>query len=292
MDDPGNEQPATGSASTDPQAVARTVGGRVYGRAHEQRDAYAEAPVDLDEARARRSARSHQNLTARNTGVPADASTNVLLWENNVVDPLDEALRTVQHVDLDGLLADIRLRLDGEKRGTAADVGTAVHTVIAAVAPHAAQLHIVELTELVLRLSRCVCSPGRHHRANSTHVAGFAAEYLRGPWRPARPWRCVEAEHRVATGRGDLVWRNESTGAVLFDEIKTTAVARRTCDPEWLDQATGYAMAGAIEYGSHFLGVRIVPLGSMNVATCVLPDTSRRLIAPSPTEPLRARSVR
>ena len=149
MDDPGNEQPATGSASTDPQAVARTVGGRVYGRAHEQRDAYAEAPVDLDEARARRSARSHQNLTARNTGVPADASTNVLLWENNVVDPLDEALRTVQHVDLDGLLADIRLRLDGEKRGTAADVGTAVHTVIAAVAPHAAQLHIVELTELV-----------------------------------------------------------------------------------------------------------------------------------------------
>ena len=43
MDDPGNEQPATGSASTDPQAVARTVGGRVYGRAHEQRDAYAEA---------------------------------------------------------------------------------------------------------------------------------------------------------------------------------------------------------------------------------------------------------
>lgn len=168
-------------------------------------------------------------------------------------------------------------RIDASEDSPAA-IGATAHAVIAILAPIADQFTTRGLTEVVLGLARGMCAPGYKHRRNSTLVAGFANEYLRGPARPRAPWVFANAEQRLATGVVDLVWRHTGTGVVFFDEIKTTRVGRRSLPNTWREKATDYASAGAELFGDLFVGVRIVPLGSMNVASLVTPDGTVRAL--------------
>jgi hypothetical protein len=282
------KNPSFPPRSSHPEVV---VGRRDYGPRHDQGYDFEAVLIDLDEARARRFARSQQNLTARGLTVPADAdSPSTSQWSLMPASRLP--YQSEDAPDLDALVESLQVRIQGNVRSSRTSTGSAVHALIAALCPLAPALDAVELTELVLRLSYAVCTPGRQHRTNSTHVAGFVAEYLRGPCRPARPWEFIDSEHPAGRGRVDLTWRNTESGHVLFDEIKTTSTARRFCEPDWVDQAQQYAVAGSNEFGPRFLGVRLIPLGSMNVAALVLADGTCDLIQPTPSDPLRARLER
>lgn len=161
-----------------------------------------------------------------------------------------------------------------------------MHAVVSILAPLAEQFTAVGLVEVTLGLSRGLCAPGRMHRRNSTLVAGFAAEYLRGVARPRAPWDCVDTEADINGGVVDLVWQHRDTGLVFIDEVKTTQVPRARLDKAWLEQADRYAVAGTAKWGDRFLGVRLVPLGSMHLTTLVTPEGSRRLVVPSVADPL------
>lgn len=165
-------------------------------------------------------------------------------------------------------------------------IGTTVHAVIAILAPIADQFTTAGLVEVTIGLSRGLCAPGRMHRRNSILVAGFAADYLRGPARPRQPWECTDSEAVTDGGFVDLVWRHRDTGRVFVDELKTTRVPRRTPDQGWLTQTVRYAEAGQSRWGDEFIGVRLVPLGSMHLAALVLPDGSHRAVVPSVADPI------
>jgi len=175
----------------------------------------------------------------------------------------------------------------GGARETASVVGVFAHSAIAILAPTAHTLHPDSLVETVLLVSRSVVPAGRQHRRNSTLVAGYAAEYLRGRLRPRAPWVFVGAEVAVAAGsRVDLAWRHEPTGTVVFDEIKTVEAARRRPEEQWLFQCKRYAVAGRERFGDAFAGVRLLPLGSMNVARFVTPDGEAVGLAPTVADAL------
>ena len=111
-------------------------------------------------------------------------------------------------------------------------------------------------------------------------------EYLRGPLRPRPPWEFVGSEQRTDAGRVDLMWRHSDSGSVLFDEVKTTEVTRRAPDKKWLEQCLRYAESGVSDHGDLFLGVRLLPLGSMNVASFVTSTGEVLPLAPTWDDPL------
>lgn len=171
------------------------------------------------------------------------------------------------------------------------DIGVISHMVIGLVAPVAETIAPSLLVEAVLVLSRAACAPGRQHRRNSTLVAGYVAEYLGGACRPRGPWRCLGAEYDTGAGRVDLAWQHSRTRAVFYDEIKTTLVARRAPEAAWLEQARRYAHAGAVKHGTAFVGVRLLPLGSMGAAVLVAPDGDLAPLRPSLRAPLFTNGV-
>lgn len=175
---------------------------------------------------------------------------------------------------------------------SASGIGTMAHSTIAILAPTAHTLNPDSLVETILVLARSVCPPGRMHRRNSTLVAGYATEYLRGRLRPRAPWMFLGAEMPVGSGaRVDLAWMHEPTGAVLFDEVKTTETARRRVDDQWVFQTRKYAMVGRERFGEKFLGVRLLPLGSMNVATFVTASGDLQPLVPTMTDPLAGTGI-
>ena len=167
-----------------------------------------------------------------------------------------------------------------------ATVGVITHRVIGILAPHASRLDRDLLIETVLLLARTICPSGRMHRKTSTLVAGYTSEYLLTVLRPRSPWEPIQAELPVPGGRIDLAWRDPTTGQVFFDEIKTTEVTRTRPDDGWLKQCATYAAAGAGMHGDAFLGVRLLPLGSMNVAALVRTGQPTVGLRPTLADPL------
>lgn len=184
------------------------------------------------------------------------------------------------------LLAENPQHRIGAQAADSALIGTTVHAVLAILAPIADEFTPAGLVEVTIGLSRGLCAPGRMHRRNSTLVAGFAADYLRGRARPRAPWACVDSEAETDGGLVDLVWRQRGTGLVFVDEVKTSKVPRRDHDKDWLAQTARYAAAGESAWGSKFIGVRLVPLGNMHLAALILPDGTRRPVAPTVADPL------
>ncbi len=82
------------------------------------------------------------------------------------------------------------------------------------------------------------------------------------------------------------MWRHSDTGAVIFDEVKTTEVTRRAPDKKWLEQCLRYSQSGVSEYADLFLGVRLLPLGSMNVASFVTATGEVLPLVPTWLDPL------
>lgn len=184
------------------------------------------------------------------------------------------------------LLADNPQARIGDESAGASVIGSTVHAVVAILAPLVDQFSSGGLVEVTLGLSRGLCAPGRMHRRNSTLVAGFAAEYLRGPARPRAPWACVDVEAVTSGGLVDLVWEHRETGRVFVDEVKTTQVPRNSLDKGWIEQARRYAVAGDVQWSDRFAGVRLVPLGSMHVAALVTSDGTCHPLTPRLDDPL------
>lgn len=176
--------------------------------------------------------------------------------------------------------------LIGKGMAPPTDIGTGSHVLIGTLAPVADAVDPIYLTEAILILSRLLCSPGRQHRRNATLIAGYAAEYLRGPARPRPPWQCLGVEYDTGHGPADLAWHNPDSQVVFYDEVKTTLVARRAPEDSWIDQCRRYAEAGRTRFGDRFAGVRLLPLGSMNTATLVQPDGTMEPIQPAAVDPL------
>lgn len=266
-----------------------TVGGPVYRPGHVQHEGSGAVVIDLAEARERLVAlRASQNLTRQDTssdgeGRPAHQRNLMSQKVLSPSAPRRTAVRThplIEQVLPDGLGPAL------SSPDSRTSIGRLSHAAIATLAPSAHTLHPDTLTETVLVLARALCPPGRMHRRNSTLVAGFANEYLRGVIRPRTPWSCIGTEVSNGTGRVDLAWRNTETGAVFFDEVKTTEVTRRVADLGWLDQCRRYSASGVTGFGDLFLGVRLLPLGSMNVAAFVTADNQVLALAPTAADPL------
>lgn len=174
----------------------------------------------------------------------------------------------------------------GGRSADPALVGATVHAVVAILAPVAGTFTAAGLIEVTVGLSRGLCAPGRYHRRNSMHVAGFAAEYLRGAARPRSPWVCTGSEEQTEGGVVDLVWQHPMTGMVFVDELKTTQTPRRVLDTAWITQVNRYAEAGAVLWGGLFAGVRLIPLGSMHLACVISADGRREPLVPTVGNPL------
>lgn len=157
---------------------------------------------------------------------------------------------------------------------TPSDVGAAAHALIGLLVPVVDALAPAAVVETCLALARACCAPGRMRIANSVRVAGYAIEYLNGPCRPRSPWVCLGVEFETGGGRVDVAWRSDVDGTVFYDEIKTTRTARRSPDQGWVQQCARYAASGTRLHGSQFLGVRLLPLGSLGASRLVQPDCS------------------
>jgi hypothetical protein len=164
-------------------------------------------------------------------------------------------------------------------------VGTLAHVVIGLLAP-TDDLSPARLADTCWALAHELAAPSTRTRGNAVLAAGFAVEYLRS-LRPVAPWRVLGVEYDTGAGRADVAYRNSRTGAVLFDEVKTTHVPFAQPSPEWLDQARRYATAGAERFGTRFRGTRLLPLGSRHLATLVSGNSRVAPLAPTPDEPLR-----
>lgn len=177
----------------------------------------------------------------------------------------------------------------GAHTATASAIGSASQALIAVLAPIADSMDPAHLVETALAVSRAFCAPGKSRTRNSVQVAGFAIDYLNGPTRPRAPWHCVGTEVATSEGRVDLVWQHADDGLVMFDEIKATITARTAPEANWLEQCGGYARAGSVLHGDRFVGVRLIPLGSMGAACLIRPDGTLLPLAPTGAAPLRIR---
>lgn len=224
--------------------------------------------------------------TAASTRSPTTSLTNSPARSADGSQPGQRAHAATIAASVTRLLEENPQHRIGAQAADSALIGTTTHAVLAILAPIADQFTAAGLVEVTMGLSRGLCAPGRQHRRNSTLIAGFAADYLRGAARPRSPWACVDAEAETDGGFVDLVWRQNSTGLVFVDEIKTTNTPRRLLDQDWLTQTARYATAGESRWGDKFIGVRLVPLGSMHLAALMASDGTRRPITPTVANPL------
>ena len=157
-------------------------------------------------------------------------------------------------------------------------VGTATHRVIAQLLPRVAttppETLLDEAWEHAGRLLARV-PIGRRVRAARLTVSGGTAVYL-DCLRLGEGWTLLGSEVRLGdAGIVDLAWRR-ADGAVVFDELKTTATRQLPVgDGPTLRQAQRYTEAGARLYGPAFLGTRVLFLSAPYRSWFVLPSGAR-----------------
>lgn len=289
---------------------SEAVGGAIYSPPHGSDDRDSGVVIDLAEARERLAMlRGEQTELTRRDTTPAGASAPA---HRRKAVSIPSSRRTSSSASapgradqsatretrrsatpnsvIDEVLPDqIRAMLPVD--GTPVSIGRVTHIAIGTLSATAHTLHPDSLVEAALVLSRTLCPRGKMHRRNSTLVAGFAVEYLRGVARPRPPWQFLAAEAPAEGGSVDLAWEHTITGAVLYDEIKTTEVARSRADNEWIAQCLRYAGAGAAQHGDAFLGVRLLPLGSMNTAAFITASGTILPLSPTSNDPLHGSGI-
>lgn len=153
------------------------------------------------------------------------------------------------------------------------DVGTVTHAVIATLADRARHLTAAQVADETIAAAgqMVVNKVASRRRAVWFEAVGHASLYLRTAV-PTADWTFLGAELATGDGPVDLAWEHPVVG-VLYDEIKTTSHGGVT-DPgqAYLDQATRYAAAGAVEHGHRFLGVRLIVLGGMRASRLIRSD--------------------
>lgn len=170
------------------------------------------------------------------------------------------------------------------------DVGVLTHALIAILTPQLPTLTEVTLVERIHDVAGALVDGDNVNRRRTlvATAAGRAATYLRC-LAPAEPWELQGCEFDTGAGRVDVAWRSRGTGAVLFDENKTTNRPLTALSREWLDQCTRYARAGAEHYGHAFCGVRLLAIGSLHSSVLVLPDATTVSLVPTRTQPLQTK---
>jgi hypothetical protein len=167
----------------------------------------------------------------------------------------------------------------------ATDVGVLTHRLIAEHLEHR-HLDRAMLAERLMFSARAALDGRNSNRriAIAAQAVTFAYDYVIN-LAPAAPWRLLACEYDVGIGRVDVAWLGP-TRCVVFDEVKTTRTAQLLLDPSWEEQVRAYARAGQLLYGQRFLGVRLIPLGSMQLACLITHGGRPEALAPTPHKPL------
>jgi len=152
------------------------------------------------------------------------------------------------------------------------DVGVLAHAVIAVMAPDFHLLSQFELPERIWDVAGSFVNGDNVNRRRTlvATAAGHVATYFRR-FALRYPWELLGAEFDTTKGRCDLAWGHVD-GRVVFDEVKTMNRPQAGLNPEWVQQAAGYAIGGREVYGDSFVGTRLIPLGSVYLAALVGPD--------------------
>ncbi|MGY1632946.1 hypothetical protein ACI784_14685 [Geodermatophilus sp. SYSU D01186] len=114
-------------------------------------------------------------------------------------------------------------------------------------------------------------------------AAGHAATYLRRL--TPTGWALLGCEFDTGNGRVDLAWQH-GDGRVFFDEVKTVNRPIGLLTSSWVDQAARYARGGKDRYGAAFVGVRLLPIGSLHCTALVRADGTFSRLSPTSVEPL------
>lgn len=166
------------------------------------------------------------------------------------------------------------------------DAGVLTHALIALLAPELRGLTPVTLPERVHDLAGALVGGDNVNRRRVlvATAAVHAATYLRR----LAPQTCslLGCEFDTGNGRVDLAWQHEPTGHVFFDEVKTVNRPVAVPTPSWVEQAARYARGGVARYGSDFVGVRLLPIGSLHCSALVTGDGTFTRLAPTLSEPL------
>ena len=168
------------------------------------------------------------------------------------------------------------------------DVGLVTHAAIAIMAPTARALSPESIPECVLDVTGALVNGDNVNRRRVLMLtaAGHVAAYLRR-FLPAAPWDLIGCEYDTGKGRTDLAWRHADTGQVFFDEIKTTNRAITRLSSLVIAQVKRQGEGGVAQFGPAFAGVRLLPFGSLHLASLVHPDRRRMPLSPTGSEPLR-----
>ncbi len=170
------------------------------------------------------------------------------------------------------------------------DVGLLTHAALAIVAPALGTIPADRVAEYVLDVTGGLVNGTNVNRRRTLQqtAAGHVCTYLRR-LAPSAPWRVLQAEFQTGFGRTDLAWTNPATGEMFFDELKTHKGALTGLSEEVFEQAKRQANGGDQEFSDQFLGVRVVPFGSLHLISMVTAAGERVALNPTPDEPLRRR---
>jgi hypothetical protein len=170
-------------------------------------------------------------------------------------------------------------------RSTNAARGSDVHALLAEALAEGHRTYSPALLDLINRRARQLTQGRRHGRADAAEAASFTCLYFRNGMCPDEDWELLGTGLEY-DGLVDHSWIHTETGQIFHDEIKTTRVVHSVPDPAWIKQARRYLEAGLERHGHLFLGVRLVPLGSLDAARLLMPDGTTRTLRATPAQPL------
>lgn len=165
------------------------------------------------------------------------------------------------------------------------DAGILTHALIALLASELPRLTSVTLPERIHDLAGALVSGDNVNRRRVllSTAAGHAATYLRRL--APTTWSLLGCEFDTGNGRVDLAWQHDD-GRVFFDEVKTVNRPVNALTPSWIEQAARYARGGSDLYDAQFVGVRLLPIGSLHCAAIVQADATVARLSPTPAQPL------
>jgi hypothetical protein len=165
-----------------------------------------------------------------------------------------------------------------------------VHALIGTHVPHVAagtttQVLLPQMTQIARSL---VQANANRRAAVAAQCVSLACRYLTDLV-PGRDWRLLGVEWDTGHGPVDVAWEHQHTGAVLFDEIKTSRIVGNQISVKWRQQVNRYTAGGTEMFGDLFVGTRLLPLPTMRLARLVLgPGVPSTPLAPVVGDPLRS----
>lgn len=172
---------------------------------------------------------------------------------------------------------------------SSSDVGMVVHALIGTHAPLvAAGEAAVAVLPRMEQMARSLVQANANRRAVvAAQCVGLAHRYL-AQLVPGDDWRLLGVEWDTGHGPVDVAWVHKATGAVLFDEIKTSRISGQKISANWRAQVNRYNAGGKEMFGDIFVGTRLLPLSAMRLARLTMGSGIPSIpLAPIVGDPLR-----